>query len=86
MNYLKKYSAICLSVIIMFLAVACADDRIDFSFAGLTFDSTREEIVQRLGEPHEKTETQWDYNYYEKGYVQFHFHNGKIIKISVEML
>lgn len=61
-------------------------DKIDFSFAGLNFDSTQEEIVQCLGEPHEKTETQWDYNYYKKGYVQFHFHNGKIIKISVEML
>lgn len=58
-------------------------DKIDFSFAGLNFDSTQEEIVERLGKPHEKTETQWDYNYQE-GYVQFNFHNGKIVEMDVE--
>lgn len=59
-------------------------DKIDFSFAGLTFDSTQEEIIQRLGKPHQESETQWDYNYGE-GYLQFSFHNKKVVEIDVEM-
>lgn len=58
-------------------------DKIEFSFAGVSFDSTQEEIIERLGEPSKKEESVWEYNYHDEGYFDIYFYNGKVIRMDV---